>query len=90
MWSMQQCVLVSPGGSVLSPHFQCLIIVEMRISHILFLFGGCFCSPFIEFWGHVQLVQERINRREARRGERQSQCKSCVIFFSEQLCASGI
>lgn len=79
LWSMQRCVLVSPGESVVSPCFQFLMIVEKIISHTLFLFGGCFCSLFIEFWGNIQLVQEQ--NLQSKEGKRPSQCKSCIIFL---------
>jgi len=92
MWSMQQCVLVSPGESIVSPCFQFLMIVEMRISHTLFLFGDCFCSLFIDLWGTFSWFKSKINREEgSKQGERSNlDVKAVLTFFSEQLCASGI
>lgn len=84
MGSMQQCILVLPGEPILSTCFQFLMILEMRISHTLFLFGGCFCSLFIEFWGNIQQVQEQNQQSEEGSKERKRgsiSVKAILSFF---------
>lgn len=84
LWSMQQCVLVSPGKSIVSPCLQFLVMVKMRISRTLFLFGGCFCSLFIKFWGNIKLIQEwnfhsEEGNKEGKRGN--LNVKAVLSFF---------